>query len=774
MIPMKRILSLISAIVCSLSLLHAQTTAITVSGNVKDKDKSPLQGCTVYFIQADTLVGGSITDKKGDFSVKGLQAGDYVCRVSMVGFKKIEHPFKLTGSVRLPQFTLQEDATQLKEVTVTGDKRNIVHSSAGSTTFFLSEHAKTAKTAYDALLEVPKLVVNPIERNIKLLTGESPIILIDGVNRPGYINVMNPEIIESVEIIDVPDARYLGEEGVTAILNIHLKRVATPTYVNGNIYANHALTYRYGVTGGGAELGNAKSSLYLNLQSFYFSDTKSNEYSESQSGDIRRKFSGEQLYSANSYYAALGGDRIFSDKNYAAFALKYISNPSDTESHRQGNVEYASEQKQSDATVYNQSDNKYHLATAYLYYKHSFSKHQSLEATGNYSYSYSGSIGEQQEHNDFYQYHNLIDYINDRHYGKLDLDYTNLIQGKYSLTAGSNTSYSSTNIDDKEDCFPVYNYKKWQEYLYVGFNNNRSGGKFFYLLSIGMDMLFTEADGVKNHYIDVLPSVALIYKFNQKHNLNLSYRRHRYSPTLSMLNPRNTSTDSLLINQGNPYLRPSFQDQVRLSYKLSYKSLFLEPYISYSYSSKLINAVGTLKDNIYIQSYRNLLCANFLNAGTSANYNLPFGNIGMSAYYERRYQKGMTFANADLWNFNMNAYLYYKQVSLSLNMGYTTASYGYTTKSEGTPYSNANLSWNLPKNWRVYVMGQYFVGTGMWSKSWVKDEGYTSYKANYLTDRIPTFSIGASYTFKNKVQNKWRQKKQFNNDDRELQGIGVK
>ena len=71
-------------------------------------------------------------------------------------------------------------------------------------------------------------------------------------------------------------------------------------------------------------------------------------------------------------------------------------------------------------------------------------------------------------------------------------------------------------------------------------------------------------------------------------------------------------------------------------------------------------------------------------------------------------------------------------------------------------------------------MGQYFVGTGMWSKSWVKDEGYTSYKANYLTDRTPTFSIGASYTFKNKVQNKWRQKKQFNNDDRELQGIGVK
>lgn len=765
-----RILLLIATIACNLSLLHAQTS---VSGNVKDKDKSPLQGCTVYFLQADTLAGGGITNKKGDFYVKGLQPGDYTCRISMVGFKPIEHSFKLAGDIRLPQFTLEEDATQLEEVTVTGDKRNIVKSGAGSTTFFLSEHAKKAQTAYDALVEIPKLTVDPIARSISLLTGEKPLILIDGIKRPDYIKVLNPELIESVEIIDTPSARYMGEEDVTCIVNIHLKRTGLPTYVNGNGYTHHAVTSRHGVTGAGVELGNAKSSLYLNLQHFYFCDDKSDRYSESRSGNIARKTSTECFYNSNSYYAGLGGDRIFSDKDYAAFTVKYIANPTDTEDRGQGSVEYLDKQQSSENTSYKESDNKYHLATAYLYYKHSFSKQQWLETTGNYAYSSSGSTGEQKERNAFYQYHNLMDFSNDRHFGKVDLDYTNLLQGKYSLTAGSNTSYSSTNLDDTKDLFPVYNYTKWQEYLYAGFNNNRSGAKFNYTLSIGIDILFTEADGVKNHYIDVLPAAALAYKFNRKHILNLSYQRSRFSPSLGMLNPRNTSTDSLYITQGNPYLTPSYQDRIRLSYKLSYKKLYLEPYLTYSYSSKLINAVGTMKDDIYIQSYRNFLCANFLTAGTSANYNLPFGNIGISTYYQRRFQKDMAFDHAETWNFNLNTYLYYKRISLSLNAGYQTKSYGYTTKSEGIPWSNANLSWNLPKSWRVYLMAQSFIGSGIRSKSWTKDKEYTSYNSSRMTDRSPMLLFGVSYAFKNKVEHKWRQKKQFYNDDNTLQSIGV-
>lgn len=768
---MKYILFIIIGLIYNFSILHAQTS---VNGNVKNQNKLPLQGCTVWFMQADTLVGGSITDKKGDFVLKGLTPGDYICHISMIGFKKVEHPFSLTENVHLPQFILEEDATQLKEVTITGDKRNIVKSRAGSTTFFLSEKAKKAGTAYDALVEIPKLLVNPISRNITLITGENPLILIDGVKRPDYINVLRPELIESVEIIDTPSARYMGSEGVSSILNIHMKRISTPIYFNGNIFTQHAITSRHGVSGANIEIGNTKSSLYLHTQHFYFAKDESNYYSETQSGDILQKLSQKRIYTSNSYYINLGGDRIFSPKDYAAFSIKYIGAPSNRETNSEGSIEYLSNSKKSDATSYLQNDGKYHQATAYLYYKHSFSQQQSLEVTGNYIYGGSDSKGEQNDYNDFYQYNKLIDLTNNSHYGKLDLDYTNKIQNKYTLSAGSNTHYSTIGIDDLAEHFPVYNYKKWQEYLYTGFDNNRSGSKFNYSLSLGVDMLFTNADHIKNDYINLLPSLALAYLFNQKHTLSLNYNRNRFSPSADQLNPRNTSTDSLYIQQGNPYLTPQIQDNVRLAYKLNYKKLYLEPFINYIYASDIVSNVSTMEGNIYTSTYKNLLCANFLRIGAIFNYNLPFGNINIMATYRKKYQKEMIF-NGDAWEVNFNSNFYYKNVSLRLASGYSPTSYELTHKREGYLWSQADLSWNLPKGWKVALMGQNFLLSKKNYQTWTRDKNYISYTSGRMTDRCPMLLIHLTYSFKNKVENKWRQKKMFyDNIDSEARGIKVK
>lgn len=766
---MKYMLLFILELVYSMSSLHVQSS---VSGNVKDKNKSPLQGCTVWFMQSDSLVGGSITDKKGNFALQGLPQGNYVCHISMIGFKKAEYSFSLSGDMRLPQFTLEEDATQLKEVVVTGDKREIVQNRAGSTTFFLSERAQKARTAYEAMVEIPKLLVNPIDRKVTLNTGETPLILIDGIKRPNYFDVLNPEMIESVEVIETPSARYLGDETVTCILNIHLKRVPTPTYVNGYLFTRHAVTSGHGISGGNFEMGNTTSSFYLNAQHFYFTHDKSDSYSNTQSGDIVRDFTGKHRYGANSYYLNLGGDRIFSDKNYAAFAVKYTGNPSDVDVDKKGTIKYLSDAKQSDAYSFQQISNKYHQATAYLYYKHSFNKQQSLEATGNYAYSTSGSTGEQNENNDFYQYNTLIDLSNNRHYGKLDLDYSNLIKNKYSFNAGSNTSYSITDIDDLKDVFPVYTYKRWQEYLYLGFDNNRSGDKFNYTLSLGVDMMFSDADHAKNHYIDFLPAVALGYNFNQKHSLSLSYSRSRFSPSANQLNPRNTSTDSLYIQQGNPYLTPNLQENIRLSYKFNYKKFYIEPYIRYYYSSDLISNIGTVKDNIYTNTYANFLCANILETGTSVRYNFPFGNINLMASYKKRYQKGMAFSG-DTWTTNLFCNFYYKKVSLMVNANYATAYHSFTGKSESSPYSYATFSWNLPKGWQLDLTGQYFLCYKMSTKNWTKSKDYISFDSRRMTDRTPMLLLGISYNFRNKVQNKWRQKKQFNNTDNDLEGIKV-
>ncbi|MCR8917626.1 hypothetical protein [Bacteroides sp. ET225] len=61
----------------------------------------------------------------------------------------------------------------------------------------------------------------------------------------------------------------------------------------------------------------------------------------------------------------------------------------------------------------------------------------------------------------------------------------------------------------------------------------------------------------------------------------------------------------------------------------------------------------------------------------------------------------------------------------------------------------------------------------MKQKVWTQQENYYSYTASRMTDRTPMFVLGIRYSFKNKVTQKWRQKKQFYGRDNTLQGIAV-
>lgn len=766
---MNRIISITIALFCT-SFLMAQNI---VKGNVKAEDKSPLQGCTVLFTQADTIVGGTITDQKGNFELKELKSGNYVCKISMIGFKPVNHEFKLSGTVRLPQFVMEEDAKLLDEVRVTADRRDQTQEGAGMTTYFLTEHAKKTKNAFEALTEIPRLVVNPSEQKIKLDDGREPLILINGVKRSGYLNALNPEIIESVEVIDNPSARYMDDEGVRAILNVKLKKQHVKPYLNGNMYTRHMPNLISGVSGLSAELGTATSSLYLTGQHFYFNNDDSESFTDSYSGNIHRKQNGTRRYDSNMLYLNLGGDKIFSDKNYFAYGFKYITQPGENIGKENGTVEDLSNGQQSTLTANNYTKSDFDLFAGDLYYKYTFKKNRTIDFAGNYSYSSSGSEGERTEHSDLYSYINRMNLANKRHLGKLDINYSDRINKIYTLDIGSKTSFSETRMDDTWDQWDIYKYKRWQEYLYVGFSNNRSKNKFKYVLSLGMDMVFTDADGEKNNYIDVLPSISLSYKIVKGNTVSLQYNRNRTTPEASMLNPRNTSNDSLYISQGNPFLKPSYKDNVRLGHVWSYKKLRFNPYIEYTHYSDLVMAIGELDGNTYISTYENFGHKDRLQVGASINYNLPFGNISANAWYQKDYIDNMPFSG-DSWQASLNGYFYYKKVSLSVYLGYTNYEYDLTSKSKPLPYTSAQFTWNLPKNWSLSVSGEGLLCPELPSKMWVVDGNYHSYSTDLMKDRYPKIMFGVSWSFKNKVNMKWRQKKQFYDEDRELQNIGIK
>lgn len=747
--------------------VSAQTT---ISGKVEDQTQKALQGCTVLFMQADSIVGGTITDRKGNFEIMNLISGNYVCKVSMVGFKTEEYKFSATtGKVRIPTITLKEDVTLLEEIKVVGELANV---KAGMTTYHLSERAKSSRNAYEALMEIPELIVDPVNRSISMGMSGSPLILIDGVKRTNYMDVLNPEIIESVEVIQNPSARYMNDENVSCILNIKLKRVKTPVYLRGDIGAMSNTHFDNLNFYANTEIGNSLSSLYLTGDYKKRTD-EIDIVSNSLSGNLERNLKGRNVYSNTPLNLTLGGDKVFSDKNYAAFNVSYNNSTSKSDQKYTGETFYTTSDEVYDIVTSNNTDNTFHDLASNLYWKHTFAKNNQLELTGNYNYSYNNSNGLRNENSGLYSYTNQMDMVYSQHSGKLNVDYSKVLKNKMALAIGSNTNYLSTNMDNRTDQYPDYLYKRWQEYLYIGLDNNRSSSKFNYVLSLGMDYVSSEADKVKNDYINLLPSVSASYRFNKSHQISFNYRRNRTTPGMDMLNPRNTSTDSLSVTHGNPYLHPYSRDLISLRYTFKYKKFEMQPYIDYRYMDGMFMAVGRTENDIYYTTYENVNHKQIFILGNRFQYKLPSGGISLNIYWRKDKMDEMSF-NGKSWGTYLNFWKFYKRISTSIDLQYEQANYStYTTKKEPTFASKFNLSWMMSDKWILFVNLRNILFHNQSTKIWTKSDNYRSFSSQLITNRRPELTFAVSYSFKNKVKVKTRKKKKFSSSALEMKDMNI-
>lgn len=743
-----------------------------LSGSIYNENKEPLEGATIMLVTQDTIAGGAVSNHKGKFKIQGLSSGEYKYIASMLGFQSQEYTIQLTGNLSLGSILLKEELKEINEVVINADRRNIITQGAGMSTFRLSDKALKSKSVYEALYEIPKLLVNETDRSIKLTNGKSPLILINGVNRPGYINSMNSGDIEFVEIIDNPSARYSGDQSVQAILNIKTKK-HIEAYVNGNLYSKHNVEGVFGVTGLSTETGNSKFSVYLNAQNFYFHDDDSEIENSISSNDSYRELKGVQRYKSNMVYVHLGGDWIVNDNNYWAFGISLTTNPSKIHALSFGRIsENPADNLFSFLDVSQSTDNKYLKNNYQLYYNHSFDKDSHFEVTGGFGLYTSGAAGRRNEITDTYDYTSITDLDNMMKHGAVELNYDGVVGDKVSFDVGANTYYTQTQVEDRTLEDPKFVYKDFTEYVYASIRNKQLS-KFSYMISLGLDMVFTDVDIHKGHYFNFVPSASLGYNVNQQSNWQLSYKRNRTSPEVSQLNPRNMSLDSMIIRIGNPGLKPSIDNVVRLSYSWNYKGFYLEPYLLYDYMTKQIEQIGYLNDNVYTYTYENITKTHQFLAGIQTRVNLStYGNFNLSAYYQKCRMEDFPFSGNSV---GMNAflYLYYKKVSLSLYTNYTSARYTKTTKTQFTPESEATFSWSLPKNWQLQFGLRYFAAKNNCMKFWTENENYHSYTYQKMTDRFLMPMIGISYTFRNKTPYKWRQKKNLQKSDTGVSNIKV-
>ncbi len=198
-----------------------------ISGNVINKNQAIEFASVTIASKKDStkVLLYEATDSLGKFSFKNLSLGEYVVKISLVGFQPITRKIVLSQEKTEYTFinqTLANDESDLIKVVVTAQKRMIEKTDEGFIVNTANNISQIGGTATDLLKATPTVTVD--NDGVITLRGKSPLILINGRNS-GLSNTdqIAATSVESIEIINNASSKY-DANAESGIINIRLKK----------------------------------------------------------------------------------------------------------------------------------------------------------------------------------------------------------------------------------------------------------------------------------------------------------------------------------------------------------------------------------------------------------------------------------------------------------------------------------------------------------------------------------------------------------------------
>lgn len=735
--------------ICLILLLSVQIgqAQYGFSGSVSDENgKVALSGVQVMLFVNDTLTAMDMTNEKGRFSINNLSQGKYLLHIEHPGYTLLETEYEIRQNMKVQLGLMREMSFTLDSVVVTASASDRIKRTATGSIYRLSEQAKNSGNPFQALKEIPQLSVNVANQSVTMNNGQAPLILINGRMVNTGIAPIDPKEIESVEVVDVVGARYL-RNNVHKILNIKLKNKTKP-YVFFETMGRHDFPLNKSVSALYFEIGNPKYSLYSRVAGGYTyrNKTESSGWQrndgyfkqlDSENKDKGYDFLGEMLYkweiTPKDYLAA----HVYGKKIRA-------------ESKMRGDGMWQTDREQAFTTESSNKDDSY-IFTGSLYHQHTFTDDQILETTFAFNKNKNENDGNQQETYPDWVYDNRYLFKNDRASGRLNIDYSYNWGETNSLNIGSQTNFVNDHVNRVSSNNPIFHHRQWDEYLYGAFSSQID--KFYYMVSAGVEGIWLKAGDDSHHYFKPRGSISGTYNFNDHNSLQIGYTLTNNSPSVEILNPYNTSTDSLVVTAGNPYLLPSQTHDFNLSYTLDKKGFYLSPSITYQLNTDIIEPYGYSKNGIYTSSYRNNDRYQTLILDLSASYRTKWGRIYGGGGHRIDYFSGQTGKKSFYVNFGGMAW--YKKFTFNADFSYNNHVYTAISRTKyRTPdYSLLQVIYNFTNNFYVSVGLEYFTGP-VRTDTYTYSGNYQSFSSVKMVDKgwHPWFLI--RYTFRKNRERK--------------------
>jgi hypothetical protein len=202
--------------------MTATANNVKISGRIKDaNDKSAIIGATVLLMQDTVQIAGTTTDINGKFTLNA-ENGDYILELSYIGYETIRMALTVNENANIGDILMQEGAMELGEVVV--ESQAIIQKVDRQILLPSKEQMQASSDGVSLLqnLQIPRIVISPIDNSVKTLSDESVQLRINGVEAStSDVKAINPKDIIRVEYHDQPGVRYNGAAAVVDYIVKH-------------------------------------------------------------------------------------------------------------------------------------------------------------------------------------------------------------------------------------------------------------------------------------------------------------------------------------------------------------------------------------------------------------------------------------------------------------------------------------------------------------------------------------------------------------------------
>ena len=646
-------------------MAFAQISTGKISGKIQSLNEG-INGATINVLKAkdSSLVKMSVCDKAGIFEVDRLANGQYIIKVTAVGFLPfVSKPFTVSNennSVTISPIELSKTSKDLQAVRVTSTRPLIENKIDKLVVNVEAAISNAGSTALEVLEKSPGITVDR-DGNISLKGKQGVIILLDG--KQTYLSAADlatllrntpASQLDQIEIMSQPSAKY-DASGNSGMINIKTKKNLQQGF-NGSLSLSYTQG-RYPKTNNSILLNSRKGKVnfFTSLgvsynQNFFNIDLlrKIKSSSTSPTSSVFNQTSFNYRHDQSNVLKA-GVDFFASKKTTlgAAAGFTYLNaagrGESNTDIYNGSNV----------LTSINAANTRFtydwHNYTANLNYRHIIdTAGREITADADYILYHKTNPGT----TDNYTYDankSLVGFPlllriltpSDITIYTAKADYVHPIKKVAKFEAGIKSSYVNTDniadytyydhstatwkVDSRTNNFK-YNENINAAYINASKQVNKWGYQFGLRLenTIAKGLQITNNQSFKRNYTQLFPTAYVSYAANKQNTLAASYGRRIDRPNYQDMNPFRYFLDRFSYREGNPNLTPQFTRNVELSH--NYKGQ-LNTSLNYTRTTDIISEIFIQDNSDSTLAYKKQNIATRRNIGLSINYNKAINKI---------------------------------------------------------------------------------------------------------------------------------------------------